>query len=82
MIRCGLQNDCTSTACYCGPGVVLCGGILGRPTGPCVLEVEAAAGGTTDPLIIIERMTDTDYAVGRANLLAECAVQQCPDVCP
>lgn len=79
---CALTTNCRDIACYCGLGVTACGGILGRPTGPCVLEVEAAAGGTTDPLVITARGTDTTYAIGRANALEDCAATQCPDVCP
>jgi len=79
LIECGRENGCTGGDCYCGSvSLWLCPGIGGN--GPCIPEVEAAAG-SDNPFTILERSTDTNYALGRANALAECAVAECESEC-
>jgi hypothetical protein len=81
LVTCGLQNDCDGLGCYCGTAnLIACG--TGSANGPCIPEVELAAGPSTNPLEINDRQRDPTYALGRANLLGACAVQKCPDVCP
>jgi hypothetical protein len=81
LVACALDNDCNGQACYCGNvDIITCG--LSGPTGPCIPEVEQAAGPSTNPLEINQRQRDPNYALGRANLLGECSSQQCPDICP
>ena len=81
LISCGLENDCTGLGCYCGSAdIFACG--TGSANGPCIPEVEQAAGPSTDPLEINERQRDPNFALGRANLLGACSMRECPDVCP
>jgi len=81
LVTCALANDCNGTPCYCGSAdVVTCG--FGGGNGDCRMEVEQAAGPSTDPVEILMRNTDTSFALGRAALLGECTLAQCPDDCP
>jgi hypothetical protein len=81
LVGCGLENDCTGLDCYCGTADILACG-TGSANGPCIPEVEQAAGPSTNPLEINERQRDPNYALGRANLLGACSARECPDVCP
>ncbi len=81
VVACGLENDCEGMACYCGTAELLACG-TGGANGPCISEVEEAAGPSEDPIQINMRQSDPNYALGRANLLGACGVTQCPDVCP
>jgi hypothetical protein len=81
LVACGLEEDCNVLACYCGSAdIIACG--TGSANGPCIPEVEQAAGPSTNPLQINERQRDPNYALGRANLLGACAARECPDLCP
>jgi len=81
LVACGLENDCNGLGCYCGSvDIIACG--TGSANGPCIPEVEQAAGPSTNPLEINERQRDPAYALGRANLLGACSSRECPDVCP
>lgn len=76
LITCALANDCTGNPCYCGTDALCL-----APNGPCIPETQAAAE-TTDPFVLLDRNTNPEFAVGRANLLGTCAVNNCSDVCP
>jgi len=81
LVECALANDCSGTPCYCGStDAITCG--FGGANGECRMEVEQAAGPSTDPATILLRNLDPMFALGRASLLGDCAVMQCPDVCP
>jgi hypothetical protein len=76
LIECALEANCTGTPCHCGTDP-----LCTSPNGPCVSETEAAAESSA-PLTILARNDDTNYALGRANALGQCAVMQCASVCP
>jgi hypothetical protein len=81
LVACALENDCDGMPCYCGTAD-LGSCAVGGANGPCIPEVEQAAGPSTDPIQIAQRQRDSTYALGRANLLGACSIRECPDVCP
>jgi cysteine-rich repeat protein len=78
LVACGLQAGCISDACYCGSSGLSCA--LGLANGACRAQVETAARSSTlgD---ILSRRSDTNYPLGRANQLADCAAQNCASAC-
>ena len=79
VVRCGLDQGCSSTSCYCG-ATELAACILGNANGPCKAEIEAAAGSTM-PGTVVTRSSEPSYPLGRANLLANCSNEKCPTEC-
>ena len=84
LITCVRATDC-QTADTAMPNHCLCGnvgtlGCLGSQPGPCANQIKAAAE-TTAPLTIQSRISDTNYALGRANAVATCANASCPGLC-
>ena len=77
--RCGLENGCSSTNCYCGSSD-LASCLLGTGNGKCMSVIEAAAGSIL-PATIVVRSSDANYPLGRANLLATCAKNNCEAEC-
>jgi hypothetical protein len=70
VLDCGVANCCVGTDCYCGTGVDLITCYVSQ-TGPCISQIEMAAG-TTDPFTINSACTGTGSACGRARALAAC----------
>jgi cysteine-rich repeat protein len=79
LVDCGRAKGCSGTDCYCG-SVDLFTCLFGGGNGRCRAEVEAAAE-TTVPLDIQSRASDTYYALGRANAVAECGLASCATPC-
>lgn len=79
LVICALAQNCVGQECYCGDldNDPLCL----YAEGPCIPEVEAAAG-TQDSTDIAERSMDDNYAVARGRTLSECVAMKCADVCP
>lgn len=83
---CNIAGD--TSKCYCGTNQAGCH-LEGRPNGPCVALVVAAAGrnietGTTDKpdgAEIIHRYGDIKYALGRASNVAAIAGAYCKIEC-
>jgi hypothetical protein len=71
---CNMMGD--TQLCYCGTNVGNCD-TPGKPNGPCVAQIMAAAGRnvmtkTTDspnPSQVLTRFGDTMYALGRATTI-------------
>jgi hypothetical protein len=79
VITCGQENGCTNPSCYCGTAdQFTC--LLGGANGPCIPEIEAAAG-SSNPWTILDRSANTNYPLGRANALVDCATVECPTEC-
>jgi len=87
VVDCGRANCCAGTACYCGTDLAGC--VTGTPSGPCVAQIEAAAGamgaaGVTGPC------ADSTNACGAASALGLCltgdpatmVVGKCPACAP
>lgn len=64
--------------CYCGDAGFACQ--TGSPKGPCVAQIEAAAESASFG-DIGTRIGDPSYAAGRANLVEECYLSECPTTC-
>jgi len=79
IVACARAADCVGPVCYCGTADVFT--CITAPNGPCIAEIQAAAG-TTDSIAIESQRVDATTAVGRADILGNCSVTQCPDVCP
>jgi len=75
VLLCAQRNNCVGTPCYCGDPP-----ICGLPPGPCVTEIEAAAG-TTNPFAIAEQLSDPNSGVAKSYAADRCRVEQCRDVC-
>ena len=62
---------------YCGSDLLGC---ETNPSGPCRKEVEAAA--QTDVASIISvRSLDSNFPIGRANAIGQCAWRSCSEYC-
>lgn len=68
LVTCGQTTCCASTSCYCGSDVIAC---IMTPAGPCVAEVEAAAGGM-GVLGVMTPCGDPTTACGAANAFGRC----------
>jgi hypothetical protein len=75
VLVCARKNNCAGQPCYCGTAF----GCIGA-NGPCLKEIEAAAG-STDPLTINSRYMDTTMPLGRSWFADACRVMQCQSVC-
>lgn len=78
LVACALAKDCAAMGCYCGdtpdPSCFF-------PMGDCIPEVESAAN-TDRRDVILLRLNDTNFALGRAVALTTCARTACPSHCP
>jgi hypothetical protein len=76
LINCALANDCNGNDCYCGKDWETNDPLCIAPTGDCIAETQAAASNTgtpeTNPITILGRQSDTNYALGRAIALGQC----------
>ena len=75
--RCFREKRCRGTDCYCGNDLLNC---ESNPSGPCRKEVEAAAQ-TENASIISVRSLDTNFPIGRANAIGQCAWRSCMEYC-
>lgn len=75
VLVCERINNCSGTPCYCGAA-----NCLTAPNGPCLKEVETAAG-TTDPVTINQRQMDQTMPLGRAWFADACRLMQCQNSC-
>lgn len=75
VVTCGRINLCDIQACYCGwnPWCLV-------PIGPCQREMNAAAG-SAQPLVVLGRLDDLNYPLGRAEALASCRSARCVSEC-
>jgi cysteine-rich repeat protein len=80
LVDCGVANKCTGNACYCGAGVSDLTCLFGGPAGPCIPQVEAAAG-STNPFTIQTLSTDLTSPLGRADALGSCGFMKCKTEC-
>lgn len=76
IVNCGLGNDCTGAACYCGSVTVFGTCLTLQATGVCKEQVEHAAG-TTDMITIFNQQIDLATAIGRSTALSDCHILQC-----
>lgn len=78
VLECAERARCTGDACYCGsvPTIPAC--LL--PNGPCMQEIEMAAG-TTDPDVIRQRSQDRMTPLGRATAAGTCRESECNGAC-
>jgi mono/diheme cytochrome c family protein len=79
LATCQHANGCVGDACYCGTGLAAVTCFL-VPLGPCVAQIDAAAGG--HGLFTIQGArgrAETAYA--RSEAVATCGVSQCPVAC-
>jgi hypothetical protein len=75
VLICARKNNCSGTPCYCGAANCLL-----PANGPCMKEIELAAG-TTDLVMINQRQMDTTMPLGRAWYADACRVMQCQSSC-
>lgn len=78
VVYCGLETGCLGNACYCGgtdPNTICLFG-----SGPCVFEIEQAAG-TTNTLQIFRLKDDPNTTLGRSTAYSICHLAECLDVC-
>lgn len=68
---------CFGRGCYCGGGSELCT----APTGVCLTQIEAAAGGRTVRTPIATALTDPAFALHYAEQHAECLQRSCAAEC-
>ena len=86
MRPCNQEGD--TTLCYCGTNAATCDQ-AGKPNGPCVAQINAAAGRNlatmiTDvptPAQVLSRFGDPSYALGRAANIQAVAGAFCPVEC-
>jgi hypothetical protein len=79
IVDCARANSCSNTDCYCGDPPIsdTCATMA---QGPCVAEIQDAAG-TTDIGLIAGYQQDPNHAIGRASLLGGCAATNCAAEC-
>ncbi len=77
--ECAHEHGCTGDECYCGTGLgaILC---FLFPSGPCVAELDAAAGGS-GLFAIAQARANADSALARAEALVACGAAQCATPC-
>jgi hypothetical protein len=67
---------CYGERCYCGAGNTACLDAYG----PCAPQIEAA-GGTTDPAVLLDRLHDPNYALNYAHAYSQCLAERCGTEC-
>jgi hypothetical protein len=67
---------CYGESCYCGAGNSACLDAYG----PCAPQIEAA-GGSTQPATLLERLYDPNYALYYAHTYSQCLVENCSTAC-
>jgi hypothetical protein len=80
VVECGRTSGCTGQQCYCGTASTISCGLGGGANGPCKTQIERAAE-STSALTIRDRQSNTNYAVGRANAVSACVVDNCETPC-
>jgi hypothetical protein len=75
VLECARTNNCYGSACYCGDAL-----LCTPPSGPCIPQVQKAAG-TTDQSKISARLSDTTLPLGRSYAADTCRNQQCLSQC-
>ena len=75
--RCFRKHRCMGADCYCGSDILGC---EANPSGPCRREIEAAAQTETASIISV-RSLDTNFPIGRANAIGQCAWRSCSEFC-
>jgi hypothetical protein len=78
VLDCGHEHHCTAIDCYCGNASLVACAV--SPHGPCVTQIQAAAG-TSDATAVYEAQMDGDGPVGRAAALGSCAKSTCAAEC-
>lgn len=80
IVNCGMAQHCSSTDCYCGIGQTDLSVCQTAPAGPCMSEIQAAAG-SSDFQTIANDLADTTHAINLANAVGTCAKQNCAGTC-
>jgi hypothetical protein len=75
IVECGKREQCTNVDCFCEYPDGLC-----APTGPCSMEIAAAAG-TRDPILVSAIGDDPSSTLGRAKKTTACRVENCQKEC-
>lgn len=75
---CAVENQCSGSGCYCGTASYF--ECAFNRNGPCIKEVEQAAG-TSSPTQIDSQGQDPNTALGRAQALGACRRAQCRSEC-
>jgi hypothetical protein len=75
VLECARKNRCFGTDCYCGTAL-----FCTPPSGPCVKEIEAAAG-TNDATMIPTIANDMMTTLGKAYTADRCRNTQCAQQC-
>lgn len=78
VLECGHEHHCTAIDCYCGNASLVACAISAR--GPCVAQIQAAAG-TSDATVIYQDQMEGDNTVARAAALGSCAKSTCAAEC-
>jgi cysteine-rich repeat protein len=79
VVDCGIEHDCSGTACFCGTaGLLACA--RGGGNGPCRSAIEAASG-SVSVSDVMARSDDAMYPLGRANALGACGKESCAAAC-
>jgi hypothetical protein len=73
-----MAQHCSSIQCYCGTASLQ--DCQTTPLGPCIAEIQAAAG-SSDFNTVANALADTNHAVNLANAVGDCAKQNCASPC-
>jgi hypothetical protein len=81
IVRCGIDNDCLGSQCYCGLDVDPDAACI-VSDGPCADLLDRAAG-TPGALSVYGQQSDPNTAIGRASAVSRChQAAGCDLVCP
>jgi hypothetical protein len=75
VVDCGLREHCVDVDCFCASTDPPC-----VATGPCNMEISAAAG-TADPFLVNTIAMDPNTTLGRAKNVTACRVEKCQKEC-
>ena len=78
VLDCAERARCTADTCYCGSAPTIPACLI--PSGPCMREIEMAAG-TTDSTTIRSVSRDPATPLGRATAAGMCRVSECNGAC-
>ncbi len=83
VLICSRANNCVGGPCYCGNDTTgTCGYGTTGPQGPCVHEIESAAGALPGDVFAVNAAAmSTNNPLGRAYVADQCRVNNCVDVC-
>jgi hypothetical protein len=82
-VQCGFDSNCLGSACYCGTATGLAFGTCVFPemaNGPCKSVFEAVSG-TTDLATLVTYQSDPTTALGIAQAISDCYLDQCIGAC-